>query len=104
MESHQCCTTSGDITKVGEKYEAQWSFNLIQLKNLAELKPNRNKQTNRTIMEQQISTLNILLEIPIKAEINHVWNCLLSNDISLWWRKGFYTSPKIKEFILFREN
>ena len=50
-------------------------------------------------MEQQINTINILLEIPIQAEINQVWNCLL-NDINLWWRKDFYTSPKTKEFIL----
>ena len=82
-----------------KKYEAQWATNLLQLKALAEHKSDLNQQNNTVIMEQQVQTINITMEIPIKAEINKVWACM-NKEINLWWRKDFYTSPKTKEFIL----
>jgi len=82
-----------------KKYEAQWASSLIQLKELAEYKSNINQITENLIMEQQSTTIKILLEIPIKSKVNEVWNCLL-NDVNLWWRKDFYTSEKTKQFII----
>ena len=82
-----------------KKYEAQWATSLIQLKELAEYKSNIDQITDKLIMEQQTKSINILLEIPINAKINHVWECLIK-DINIWWRKDFYTSPKTKNFIL----
>ncbi len=82
-----------------KKYEAQWASNILQLKELTEYKSNINQLTDKLIMEQQSKTINILLEIPIKAAISDVWDCLL-NDVNLWWRKDFYTSTKTKQFII----
>ncbi|GJM34198.1 MAG: hypothetical protein DHS20C18_31990 [Saprospiraceae bacterium] len=82
-----------------KKYEAQWATNLLQLKELAEHKSNIHQKTEDMIMEQEAKTIKILLEIPIKAEINQVWECLLK-EIHLWWRKDFYTSSKTKKFII----
>lgn len=82
-----------------KKYEAQWATNLLQLKELAEYESNIDQLTNNLIMEKETKSINILMEIPIKAGINKVWDCLIK-DVNLWWRKDFYTSPKTKKFIL----
>lgn len=82
-----------------KKYEAQWASSLLQLKELSEYKTNLNQLTEKLIMAQATRTINILLEIPIKAKIEHVWQCLLQ-DVNLWWRKDFYTSNRTKEFII----
>ncbi len=82
-----------------KKYEAQWATNLLQLKELAEYKSNIDQLTNELTMEKQATTINILLEIPIKAPINIVWDALIK-DVGIWWRKDFYTSPKTKAFIV----
>ncbi len=50
-------------------------------------------------MNNQANTVTIELEIPIKADIGFVWNCLLE-DMGIWWRKDFYTSPKTESFII----
>ncbi len=54
---------------------------------------------NALIMEQPTDTINILLEISIRADIEQVWSSMIQ-DINLWWGKDFYTSPKTKEFVL----
>jgi DNA-binding transcriptional ArsR family regulator len=82
-----------------KKYEAQWACSLHQLKELSEYKSNLNQLTEKLVMEQTTRTINIVLEIPIKAKIAHVWQCLLQ-DVNLWWRKDFYTSSRTKEFII----
>lgn len=82
------------------KYEAQWATNLLQLKKLAEHKSVLNQPIDKVIMEQQpICTVKIHLEIPIKATIEKVWDCLIK-DVNLWWRKDFYTSSKTRRFII----
>ena len=50
-------------------------------------------------MEQQANTINILLKISINAGMDHVWDCLI-NDVSLWWRKDFYTNSKTKRMTI----
>lgn len=82
-----------------KKYEAQWATNLLQLRELAEYKSTINQPTDTINMEQPINTIKIHLEIPIKAGIDQVWECLIK-DVSLWWRKDFYTSTKTKKFII----
>lgn len=81
-----------------KKYEAQWATNLLQLRELAEYKENIDHLTNNLIMEPT-KPLNIAMEISINAGVDAVWDCL-TNDVGLWWRKDFYTSPKTKSFIL----
>ncbi len=81
-----------------KKYEAQWASGLLQLKELTEYKSNIDHITKQLIMEQSQVT-RIQMEISINASIEHTWQSLI-NDIGLWWRKDFYTSPKTKEFIL----
>lgn len=81
-----------------KNYEALWATNLLQLKELAEYKSSVDQQTKQLIMEQSQS-INVLLEIPIKASLEQTWECL-TNDIGIWWRKDFYTSPKTQKFIL----
>ena len=46
-----------------------------------------------------LSTLDINLDITFKAPLAKVWKAL-AEDIGLWWRKDFHTSPNTKEFIL----
>ncbi len=48
-------------------------------------------------MSNQANTITIKLEIPIEANIELVWKCLIE-DIGIWWRKDFYTSTKTKNF------
>ncbi|MEP1097329.1 MAG: hypothetical protein ABJG78_19590 [Cyclobacteriaceae bacterium] len=81
-----------------KNYEALWATNLLQLKELAEYKSTIDQQTERLIMERSKS-INILLEIPIKASVTETWDCLIK-DVGLWWRKDFYTSAKTKNFII----
>ncbi|MEQ9305381.1 MAG: helix-turn-helix domain-containing protein [Marinoscillum sp.] len=80
------------------KYEAHWASNLLQLKELTEFKSDINDHTKQLIMQQSQVT-KIQLEITINAGIETTWQALI-NDIGLWWRKDFYTSPKTREFIL----
>ncbi len=82
-----------------KKYEAQWATGLLQLKEVAEFKSNINQITEEVTMDTQQLQIDINLEIPINAPQQKVWDCLL-NDINLWWRKDFYTSPNTKEFII----
>ncbi|MEQ8473586.1 MAG: helix-turn-helix domain-containing protein [Marinoscillum sp.] len=81
-----------------KKYEAQWASNLLQLKELSEYKSNIHEQTKKLTMQQSQIT-KIQLEISINAEIEQTWKALI-NDIGIWWRKDFYTSPKTQDFIL----
>ncbi len=81
-----------------KKYEVQWASGLLQLKELTEYKSNIDHITEQLIMEQSQVT-RIQMEISINASIEHTWRSMI-NDIGLWWRKDFYTSPKTKEFIL----
>ncbi|MEQ8715958.1 MAG: helix-turn-helix domain-containing protein [Cyclobacteriaceae bacterium] len=81
-----------------KKYEVQWASGLLQLKELTEYKSNIDHITKQLIMEQSQVT-RIQMEISINASIEHTWQSMI-NDIGLWWRKDFYTSPKTKEFIL----
>ena len=81
-----------------KNYEALWATNLLQLKEWTEYKSTINQKTEKLIMEQS-NSINIQLEIPIDASIKQTWDCMI-NDIRLWWRKDFYTSPKTKKFIL----
>ncbi len=81
-----------------KKYEAQWASSLLQLKELSEYKANENELIDKLIMEQS-KTVNILMEIPIEARQQQVWECLIK-DVGLWWRKDFYTSPKTQNFII----
>lgn len=50
-------------------------------------------------MNNQANTITIKLDIPIDASIDLVWKCLV-DDIGIWWRKDFHTSPKTKSFIM----
>jgi uncharacterized protein YndB with AHSA1/START domain len=50
-------------------------------------------------MESSINTIQIDFDVTINAPISNVWDCLIK-DISLWWRKDFYTSEKTKSFVL----
>lgn len=81
-----------------KKYEAQWASGLLQLKELTEYKSNIDQITKQLIMEQSQVT-RIQMEISINANIEDTWKSMI-NDIGLWWRKDFYTSPKTQEFIL----
>jgi DNA-binding transcriptional ArsR family regulator len=81
-----------------KKYEAQWASSLLQLKELAEYSSNIDHQIN-TLMDRKIESVNTMLEVPMRADIRHVWKCLIT-DVNLWWRKDFYTSPKTKAFII----
>lgn len=82
-----------------KKYEAQWASQLIQLKEFAENQSINDHSSTKNIMEKTTNSINILMEIPIRASLQQVWNCLI-NDISIWWRKDFHSSPKTKQFIL----
>ena len=77
-----------------KNYEAQWASNLLNLKSKIE-----NNQKEKELMENTNSSVKVLLEIPIEAKIETVWNSLIS-DVNQWWRKDFYTSPKTKAFII----
>lgn len=81
-----------------KKYEAHWASGLLQLKELTEYKSNIDHLTKELIMEQS-GIARIQMEISINAGIEETWQTLI-NDIGLWWRKDFYTSPKTKDFIL----
>lgn len=81
-----------------KKYEAQWASGLLQLKEIAEYRGNIDEITKNLVMEQSQIT-RIQMEISISANIEQTWNSLI-NDIGLWWRKDFYTSPKTKDFLL----
>ncbi len=81
-----------------KKYEAQWASGLLQLKEITEYKSNIDHLTKQLIMEQS-QIIRIQMEISINASIENTWSSLI-NDIGLWWRKDFYTSPKTKDFIL----
>ncbi len=81
-----------------KKYEAQWASNLLQLKELAEYESKSNHYIN-SMMNDQANTITIKLEIPIEANINLVWKCLIE-DVGIWWRKDFYTSAKTQNFII----
>ncbi len=81
-----------------KKYEAQWASNLLQLKEFAEYESKSNHYIH-SIMNDQANTITIQLEIPIEANINLVWKCLLE-EAGVWWRKDFYTSAKTQNFII----
>ncbi|MDN5204554.1 helix-turn-helix domain-containing protein [Fulvivirgaceae bacterium BMA10] len=82
-----------------KKYEAQWATNLLQLKEVAEYKSNIDTLIEDTVMQENNQTIKINLEIPIKAPIQQVWECLIK-DVGIWWRKDFYTSTKTVDFII----
>ncbi len=82
-----------------KKYEVQWATNLIQIKDQAENSSKIENEKKYTNMESTVNTINIRMEIPIKATIQDTWDCLI-NDVGLWWNKGFYTSQKTKNFII----
>ncbi|MEQ9300855.1 MAG: helix-turn-helix domain-containing protein [Cyclobacteriaceae bacterium] len=81
-----------------KKYEAQWAASLLQLKEITEYRSNISHITNQ-LMKEQSHIARIQMEISINASIENTWQSLI-NDIGLWWRKDFYTSPKTKAFIL----
>jgi DNA-binding transcriptional ArsR family regulator/uncharacterized protein YndB with AHSA1/START domain len=81
------------------KYESIWASNLLRLKELSEYRSNTDAKTNKPVMEQDTSTIRILLEIPIKASIHQVWECL-TREAKIWWPKDFYTSARTKNFVI----
>ena len=46
-----------------------------------------------------MQTIRIDLEISIKADIQHVWNCLTQRSPE-WWSADFYTSDRTKRFVI----
>ena len=82
-----------------KQYEAQWASNLMQLKEVAEYKQHIDKLTEDLVMEKPARTIEIKMEIPIAANQELVWDCL-AQDMSIWWRKDFYTSPNTEKMIL----
>ena len=81
------------------KYESIWAGNLLRMKELSEYRSKASAITDKSVMERNISTIDILLEIPIKASIHQVWECL-TREVRIWWRKDFYTSARTKNFLI----
>ena len=77
-----------------KKYEAQWSGNLLALRNFTELKFDDMSMTNTVL-----SATKVAVEVTINSPLERVWK-IITEQTGAWWREDFYTSPKTKNFVI----
>lgn len=82
-----------NTTPIQQTYE-QWVSNLLQLKYLAGQTSENMENSGKTI-----STTTVFIDLAINTPKAHVWQAL-TEKTGQWWKKGFFTNPKTREFVL----
>lgn len=82
-------------------YESQWASGLLRLKGGIEARPkgDRTMASRKAAAPNVAEIVSVALDVPISASLDRVWKALIQ-DLSLWWRKDFHTSPRTKRMVL----
>ncbi len=70
-------------------FEGLWAADLLNLK----------RHVEEGAMANEIGVAETKLEITVRADPARVW-AALTDEITHWWRKDYYTNPATKRFVL----